>query len=45
MPVEERVRGMARIPTRGECEMILMVGLPSAGTIYSLESSSTRPDP
>ncbi len=31
LPVEERVRGTARIPSREQCEMILMVGLPSAG--------------
>jgi hypothetical protein len=39
LPVEERVRGTARIPSREQCEMILMVGLPSAGQ-QSIRSGS-----
>lgn len=45
LPVEERVRGLARIATRGECEMILLVGLPSAGkTTWARNHAAAHPE-
>merc|ERR1719167_193360 len=31
VPMDQRVRGSARIATREECELVMMVGLPAAG--------------
>jgi heterogeneous nuclear ribonucleoprotein U-like protein 1 len=31
VPIDQRVRGSARIATREECELVMMVGLPASG--------------
>merc|ERR1719297_136651 len=45
VPLEQRVRGSARIATREECELVMMVGLPAAGkTTWVDKHVSENPD-
>ena len=45
VPLEQRVRGSARIATREECELVMMVGLPAAGkTTWVEKHVADNPD-
>merc|ERR1719291_884869 len=40
VPIEQRVRGSARIATREECELVMMVGLPASGKTTWVEKAT-----
>merc|ERR1712013_587165 len=45
VPLEQRVRGSARIATREECELVMMIGLPAAGkTTWVEKHVADNPD-